>query len=57
MTSCPLAARLREEEDYPAVCGVNRRIFSRDDEVALEGLHRAAVYLMGFEPGSGNPEE
>ncbi|NMA88196.1 MAG: hypothetical protein GX965_03395 [Methanoculleus bourgensis] len=56
MTSCPLAARLREEEGYPAVCGVRRRGFSRDDDLAPDGLHRAAVYLTRFEPGSGDPE-
>ena len=56
MTSCPLAARLREEEGYPAVCGVRRRIFSCDGDLAPDGLHRAAVYPTRFERGSGDPE-
>ncbi|MFY1643906.1 hypothetical protein ACK11Z_09220 [Methanoculleus bourgensis] len=53
----PRPVAIRPEEDYPGVYDLNRRGFSCDDDLAPEGLHRAAVYLMGFEPGSGNPEE
>ncbi|MBP7410822.1 hypothetical protein [Methanoculleus sp. 10] len=50
-------AAVRPGEGYPGVYDLHRGIFSRDDEVALEGLHRAAIYPPAFEPGSGDPEE
>jgi|GEM_PF-1944860 len=54
MVPCPVA--IGPEEDYPAVYDLRRRIFSCDGDLAPDGLHRAAVYLTRFEPGSGDPE-
>jgi hypothetical protein len=53
----PRPVAIRPEEDYPGAYDLKRRGFSCDDDVALEGLHRAAVYPPAFEPGSGEPEE